>query len=90
MQRPGYPAPPSRSNAMDDGHDLVAAVRSAAQAHSLTWEAMVPDQFTVNLGAEAAEEAAYAEMARRKRALRDHICDTYGISIRELTSLALP
>lgn len=75
---------------MNDGHALVAAVRSAAKTHSMTWEAMVPDQFTVNLAAEAAEEAAYAEMARRKRALRDHICETYGITIRELTSLALP
>jgi hypothetical protein len=75
---------------MRDGRDLVDSVRHAALAHSVTWEAMVPDQFTVNFAAEAAEEAAYAEMARRKRALRDHICETYGISIRELTSLAMP
>jgi hypothetical protein len=75
---------------MSDGHSLVEQVRVAARLHNRTWEAMVPDQFTVNLAAEAAEEAAYAEMARRKRALRDHICDTYGISVRELTSLALP
>lgn len=75
---------------MNDGAQLVAQVRAAARAHSITWEAMVPDQFTVNLAAEAAEEAAYAEMACRKRALRDHICETYGISIRELTSLAMP
>lgn len=75
---------------MEDGPRLVDAVRTAARAHSLSWEAMVPDQFTVNLAAEAAEEAAYREMAARKRALRDHICATYGISIRELTSLAMP
>ena len=75
---------------MSDGQELVAAVRRAARAHSRTWEAMVPDQFTVDLAAEAAEEADYTEMALHKRALRDHICDTYGISIRELTSLALP
>lgn len=75
---------------MTEGQDLVDAVRTAARVHSLTWEAMVPDQFTVNLFAEAAEEAAYEEMARRKRALRNHICATYGISIRELTSLAMP
>lgn len=73
-----------------EGRELVESVREAARAHSVTWEAMVPDCFTVDLGAEAAEEAAYAEMARRKRALRDHICDVYGISIRELTSLAMP
>lgn len=75
---------------MENGSELVAAVRQAAQVHSLTWEAMVPDHFTIDLSAEAAEEVAYAQMAERKRALRDHICATYGISIRELTSLAMP
>lgn len=75
---------------MKEGQNLVAAVRAAAAAHSLSWELMVPDHVTINLAAEAAEEAAYAEMARHKRALRDHICATYGISVRELTSLALP
>lgn len=71
-----------------DGRQLVAAVRAAAQAHGRTWEALVPDRFTVNLLAEAAEEQAYAEMAEVKAKLRDHICETYGISIRELSSLA--
>lgn len=70
-------------------HDLVAAVREAAAVHQTTWEALVPNRFEVNLQAEAAEEDAYAEMARRKAALRQHICDTYGISIRELSSLAM-
>lgn len=69
---------------------LVAAVRAAARAHNATWEALVPDAFTLNLAAEVAEEAAYAEMAVAKRALRDHVCATYGISVRELASLAMP
>lgn len=54
----------------------------------MTWEALVPDQFTVNLLAEAAEEHAYIAMAAEKERLREHICATYGISIRELSSLA--
>ena len=69
---------------------LVAVVREAALAHNATWEALVPDPFTLNVSAEAAEEAAYEDMAIAKRALRDHICRTYGISIRELSSLAMP
>ena len=73
-----------------DGPALVNAVRTAARAHNMTWEAMVPDAFTVNLLAEAAEERAYLEMARHKARLREHICHTYGISIRELASLAMP
>lgn len=73
-----------------EAETLVAAVRAAARAHNATWEALVPDPFTVNLTAEVAEEVAYAEMAVAKRALRDHVCATYGISIRELASLAMP
>lgn len=69
---------------------LVEAVRAAAERHNLTWDALIPDRFTVNAAAEAAEDAAYAEMAQAKRALRDHICATYGISIDELSSLAMP
>lgn len=72
------------------GELLVAAVRAAADRHNTTWEAMVPSSFRLNPEAEAAEEAAYAEMAAVKRELRDHICETYGISIRELASLAMP
>ena len=75
---------------MNDGRHLVALVREAAARHSTSWEALVPSSFEVNLEAEAAEEEAYAEMARAKRALRNHICDVYGISIRELSSLAMP
>lgn len=71
-------------------HELVAAVRAAARAHNKTWEALVPDAFTINLAAEAAEERAYADMAEAKHALRNHICHLYGISARELASLALP
>lgn len=74
----------------DAGHALVAQVRTAARAHNMTWEAMIPDAFTVNLMAEEAEERAYLHMAQAKARLRDHICQTYGISIRELASLAMP
>lgn len=75
---------------LEDGHPLVAAVRRAAVVHNATWEALVPDQFTVNLLAEVAEEQAYLAMAAEKQRLRDHICKTYGLSIRELASLAMP
>ncbi|NTS64487.1 hypothetical protein HRV97_04875 [Sphingomonas sp. HHU CXW] len=74
----------------DDARALVDAVRASAKRHNLTWDALVPDRFTVNAAAEEAEEAAYLEMAQAKRALRDHICATYGISISELASLAMP
>jgi hypothetical protein len=74
---------------VDEAHDLVAAVRAAALVHKSTWEALVPSQFEVNLDVEEAEEAAYTDMARAKARLRDHICHTYGISIRELSSLAM-
>lgn len=74
----------------DEARVIVAAVRAAAAAHNGTWEALVPDQFTVDLTAEAAEERAYLAMAAEKARLRDHICETYGISIRELASLAMP
>lgn len=65
-------------------------MRAAAAAHRTTWEAMVPSNFEVNLTMEHAEEAAYAEMAKAKAALRRHICETYGLSVRELASLAMP
>lgn len=67
---------------------MVAAVREAALRHAESWESLVPDTQGINMAAEAAEEAAYTEMALAKRALRDHICQTYGISQRELASLA--
>jgi hypothetical protein len=73
-----------------EGQHLVDAVRTAAREHQTTWDALVPNQFEVNLSAEQAEEAAYSEMARAKAKLRDHICEVYGISIRELSSLAAP
>ena len=71
-----------------DARNLVDAVRDAARRHNVTWEAMVPDSFRVDLAHEEAEELAYAEMAAAKGALRDHICHTYGLSARELASLA--
>jgi hypothetical protein len=71
-----------------DPKQLVAAVREAARKHNTTWEALVPDAFQVDFAHEEAEELAYAEMAAAKAALRDHICRTYGISLRELSSLA--
>lgn len=73
-----------------DARELVASVREAARRHNQTWENLVPDAFRIDLVHEEAEELAYAEMAAAKRALRDHICETYGISIRELASLAMP
>jgi hypothetical protein len=73
-----------------DGKELVAAVREAARRHNLTWESLVPSHERVDLAHEAAEERAYAEMAAAKAALRDHICETYGITVRELSSLATP
>ena len=74
----------------DEARRLVEMVRAAARRHNATWEMLVPDRITINLDAEAAEEEAYAEMAEAKRQLRDHICQVYGISIRELASLARP
>lgn len=73
-----------------NGKALVAAVREAARRHNTTWEALVPDHLTIDLAHEAAEEQAYAEMAEIKAALRDHICETYGISMRELSNLTTP
>ena len=73
-----------------DGRELVAAVHAAARRHNLTWEALVPSHDYVDFAHEEAEERAYAELAAAKRALRDHLCDTYGITIRELASLAMP
>jgi len=74
---------------IEDGRALVEAVRAAARIHATSWEALVPDSFMVNFAAEADEEAAFAEMAEAKRRLRDHICETYGVSIRELANLAV-
>lgn len=76
--------------ALQDGRALVAAVRRAAAVHDATWQAMVPDQFTVSVAAEAAEEDAYLAMAVEKQKLRDHICATYGLSIADLAGLAMP
>lgn len=73
-----------------DSRVLVDAVRDAAHRHDLAWRALVPDRFTVNSAAEAAEEAAYADMARAKHALRDHVHATYGVTIEELAQLAAP
>jgi len=74
----------------DEARKLVTAVREAARRHAASWEALVPDMRTVDASAEAAEDVAYAEMAAAKRALRDHICATYEISLRELSDLARP
>jgi hypothetical protein len=73
-----------------DAKELVDQVRDAARRHNKTWENLVPDEFRVDFEHEEAEELAYAEMATAKRALRDHICETYGLTIRELASLAMP
>jgi hypothetical protein len=73
---------------MDDGRDLVQDVRKAAARHKVSWGVLVPSAFIVDPRAEAAEEEAYQDMADAKRALRDHICQTYGITAAELCSLA--
>lgn len=73
---------------LSDGPALVADVRAAAKRHGKAWEELVPDSFVVNFAAEAREEAAYQEMAEAKLRLRDHICEVYGVSARELASLA--
>jgi len=70
------------------GRELVAAMREAARKHSLTWEALVPDSDRVDLAHEAAEERAFDELAAARRALREHICETYGITAREFAGLA--
>ena len=72
-----------------DGRGLVSEVRHAARAHGRTWEALVPSQFEINLDAEGAEEAAYAEMAQAKRRLRDHICESYACRKRAASSAAM-
>lgn len=71
-----------------DPKELVAVVRDAARRHNITWEQLVPDRFQIDFVHEEAEELAYAEMAAAKSALRDHICETYGLTVRELASLA--
>ena len=73
---------------MDDGRDLVQDVRDAAARHKVSWGVLVPSAFIVDPRAEEAEEEAYQDMASAKRALRDHICVTYGITAAELCSLA--
>ena len=72
---------------MEEARELVAAVREAAARHRVAWGELVPTPHLVNHAAEPAEEAAYAEMAAAKQRLRDHICELYGISAAELTSL---
>jgi hypothetical protein len=73
---------------MEEGRQLVMAVREAAARHRLAWGELVPTPHEVNCAAEAAEDAAYAEMEAAKQALRAHICALYGISAAELCSLA--
>jgi hypothetical protein len=73
----------------DEGRELVEAVRRAAATHQSTWEALVPNHIEINIDGEAAEDAAYEDMADAQAQLRDHICATYGISVRELLGLAL-
>ena len=73
---------------MDNGKVLVQDVRDAAARHKVSWGVLVPSAFVVDPRAEEAEEEAYQDMAEAKRALRDHICETYGITAAELCSLA--
>jgi len=71
-----------------EGRDLVAEVRGAAARHKVSWGLLVPSPHVVDMGAEHLEEMAYRDMADAKRRLRDHICETYGITAAELCSLA--
>jgi len=73
-----------------DGRELVAAVRAAAHRHNSIWEALVPSHESVDFAHEDAEEQAYVEMEAARRVLRNHIRETYGIDVRELSSLAMP
>lgn len=72
---------------MEDPKQLVEAVRQAAARHRIAWGELVPTPHLINHSAEAAEDAAYAEMEAAKQKLRAHICREYGISAAELNSL---
>jgi len=87
LERTKPPAASGRLSPMD-GKDLVAAVREAARRHNMTWEMLVPAADRVDSAHEEAEERAYAEMDAARRALRDHIFQTYGLTARELAALA--
>lgn len=50
---------------------------------------LVPARDKVNDSAEPIEEAAFQELAAAKHELRQHICETYGISVTELANLAI-
>jgi hypothetical protein len=73
---------------MREGRELVLEVREAAARHRIVWGVLVPSPHEVNADAEEAEESAYRDMAEAKRRLRDHICETYGITASELCSLS--
>jgi hypothetical protein len=68
---------------------LVNQVRAAAKKHNLAWNVLVPSRDVVDWSAEVSEEAAYNEMTEAKHALRQHICETYGITVEELGHLAI-
>jgi hypothetical protein len=68
---------------------LVNRVRTAAEKHNLAWNILVPSRHVVDRSAEASEEAAFNEMAAAKHALRQHICETYGITAEELGHLTI-
>jgi hypothetical protein len=74
---------------MQDGRVLVTVVREAAEKHNVMWSMLVPSPDKVNDWAEPIEEAAFQELAAAKHELRQHICETYGISATELASLAI-
>ena len=74
---------------MQEGRILVTVVREAAKKHNVTWGMLVPAPDKVNDSAEPIEEAAFQELAAAKHELRQHICETYGISVTELANLAI-
>jgi hypothetical protein len=71
------------------GRALVAVVRATAERHSIAWKALVPSRDVVDWSAEDIEDAAFNEMAEAKRALRQHMCETYGITPEELGYLTV-
>jgi hypothetical protein len=71
------------------GRALVAIVRATAERHNIAWNALVPSREVVDWSAEDIEDAAFNEMVEAKRALRQHICETYGITPEELGHLTL-
>jgi hypothetical protein len=86
----GKKPPRMRSTGMNEqesGEQLVASAREAVSKHRIAWRELVPDPHTVNLAAEADEDAAHEAMVSAKSRLRAHVLQTYGVDISELCNL---